>query len=117
MVTAEGGAQLAADATGLRQHYSERMTLSNDERELLRLVDESTAPVAMSDLFHTIHPPAPGLDEHHPDHEAWAELQLGLYGASINLHANGFVRIVSPANGERPDLVESTDAGRAALAV
>ncbi|MET8677121.1 hypothetical protein ABZW18_05850 [Streptomyces sp. NPDC004647] len=93
------------------------MTLSNDERELLRLVDESTAPVAMSDLFHIIHPPAPGLDEHHRDHEAWTELQLGLYGASISLQTNRFVRIVSPANGERADLVETTAAGRAALAI
>ncbi|WP_373685585.1 hypothetical protein [Streptomyces lunaelactis] len=90
--------------------------MSNDERELLRLVERSIDPVAMSDLFRTIHPPAPGLDEHHPDYEAWTELQLGLYGASINLHTNGFVRIVSPANGERADLVETTDAGRAALA-
>lgn len=92
------------------------MTLSNDERELLRLVEQSTNPGAMSDFFQVIHPPTPGgLDDDHPDREAWTERQLALYGASISLHAKGLVRIVSPANGERPDLVESTAEGRAAL--
>ncbi|WP_345601348.1 hypothetical protein [Streptomyces coacervatus] len=60
--------------------------------------------------------PTPGgLDEDHPDWEALTERQLALYGASISLHDKGLVRVVSPANGARPDLVETTAEGRAAL--
>lgn len=93
------------------------MTLSSDERELLRLVEQSANPVAMSDFFQAIHPPTlSGLDDQ-PDREARTERQLALYGASISLHNKGLVRIVSPANGERPDLVEATAEGRAVLSV
>ncbi|MFE1451972.1 hypothetical protein [Streptomyces olivaceoviridis] len=93
------------------------MTLSADARSILQHVAQAPEPVAMSDFFHTIHPPtfdrsAPKDD---PAREAWTERQLGLYGASIELHDAGFVEIVHPANGERPDLVSATDAGRAAL--
>ncbi|MET9483280.1 hypothetical protein [Streptomyces sp. NPDC006638] len=73
----------------------------------------------MSDFVHSIHPPnfpvtAPEED---PDRLAWTGLQMGLYRASITLWENDLVQVVHPANGERPDLVEVTDSGRAALAV
>ncbi|MEU9120126.1 hypothetical protein AB0C96_09730 [Streptomyces sp. NPDC048506] len=80
------------------------------------MVEQSTNPLAMSDFFQAIHPPTHGgLDSDHPDREAWAERQLALYGASITLRNKGLVRVVSPANGARPDLVEATAGGRAAL--
>ncbi|MYU47962.1 hypothetical protein GTV15_12825 [Streptomyces sp. SID7803] len=46
---------------------------------------------------------------------AWQEKQFGLYKAMIDLHDGGLIRIVHPANGERPDLMEATEAGHAAL--
>ncbi|MFD7232130.1 hypothetical protein [Streptomyces sp. NPDC059881] len=49
------------------------MALSDDERELLRLISEATEPVAVRAFFETINPPAPGLNEDHPDHPAWTE--------------------------------------------
>ncbi|MFD4393775.1 hypothetical protein [Kitasatospora sp. NPDC058478] len=92
------------------------MPLSDDEKALLSLVAEATAPVAMSEFFETINPPAPGLNEHHPDHPAWTERQIALYGASVQLWQQGLVRVVTPADGSRPDLVEATDTGHAVLA-
>ncbi|MFB7225361.1 hypothetical protein [Streptomyces sp. NPDC056227] len=71
----------------------------------------------MSDFFHIIHPP--NFDKSAPeddtDRAARVELQMRLYQASITLWKNDLVYVVHPANGVRPDLVEVTDAGRAAL--
>ncbi|MFC7794628.1 hypothetical protein [Streptomyces cinereoruber] len=94
------------------------MTLNADALELLRLVSQSPEPVAPSSYFHTIHPPNfdASAAEDDPRREAWAEKQIGLYGEMLKLHEQGLVRIVHPANGERGDLMEVTEAGRAALA-
>lgn len=94
------------------------MTLSEDARSILQHVAQAPEPVAMSDFFHAIHPPTfdRNAPEDDPARDAWRERQIGLVGASIELHDAGFVKIVHPANGERPDLVSATDAGRAALA-
>lgn len=94
------------------------MTLSADARSILEHVAQATEPVAMSSFFHTIHPPTfdRNAPEDDPEREEWRERQFGLYGASIELHDAGLVEIVHPANGERPDLVTVTAAGRAALA-
>lgn len=91
--------------------------LSNDERRLLERIAQSKEPVAPSDFFHTIHPPtfdssAPDDD---PDREAWTELQLGLYGAMLRLHDLNLIRVVVPADGANPDLLEATAEGQAAL--
>lgn len=93
------------------------MTLSPDARSILEFVASSAEPVAVSDCFHSIHPPTfdPSAPEDDPAREAWADLQLGLYQASVDLWQGGLVTVVHPANGERPDLVSVTDAGRAAL--
>jgi hypothetical protein len=91
------------------------MPLSDDEKALLSLVAKATAPVAMSDFFETINPPAPGLNEHHPDHPAWTERQIALYGVSLSLWQQGLVQVVTPADGSHPDLVEATSTGLAAL--
>jgi hypothetical protein len=45
----------------------------------------------------------------------WAERQLGLYRDSLTLWQQGLVRVVHPADGERPDLVVATDEGRVNL--
>ena len=92
------------------------MPLSTDERDLLSLVAKSTTSVAMSDFFETINPPAAGLNEDHPEYPAWSERQVVLYGVSVRLWQQGFVRTVIPADGSHPDLVEVTGAGRTALA-
>lgn len=94
------------------------MTLSPDERRLLELIAQAPEPVAMSDFFHTIHPPTfpQGAPEEDPARVSWMQLQLDLYRASGNLWQGGLVEVVHPANGERPDLVTVTDAGRTALA-
>ncbi|MEU5109669.1 hypothetical protein AB0H07_46805 [Streptomyces sp. NPDC021354] len=94
------------------------MTLSRDERHLLELITQATEPVAMSDFFHTIHPPTfeASAPEGDPAREAWTKHQLSLYRASANLWEGGLVEVVHPANGERPDLVSVTEAGRNALA-
>ncbi|WP_282698092.1 hypothetical protein [Streptomyces sp. CC208A] len=92
------------------------MTLSNDERELLRLVAQAGRPVWMSEYFPVLNPAEPGMDENHPGHEAWTERQMAWYGVSINLWKRGLVRVVVPADGSRGDLVEPTAEGRAALA-
>ncbi|MEU2027129.1 hypothetical protein ABZ565_34135 [Streptomyces sp. NPDC016469] len=42
---------------------------------------------------------------------AWQEKRFGLYKAMIDLHDGGLIRIVHPANGERPDLMEATETG------
>ncbi|OEJ21860.1 hypothetical protein AR457_39905 [Streptomyces agglomeratus] len=92
--------------------------MSPDERELLRLIAEADKPVAMSDFFHTIHPANfdSNVPEDDPARLVWTERQMGLYGASIALWEAELVRVVKPADGEHPDLVEATPAGRAALA-
>jgi hypothetical protein len=93
------------------------MTLNADEHELLRLIAQSPEPVAASDFFHTIHPAnfERSAGEEDPRRVAWQEKQFGLYKAMIDLHDGGLIRIVHPANGERPDLMEATEAGHAAL--
>lgn len=91
--------------------------LSNDERRLLDLVSQSQEPVAPSSFFHTIHPPAfpSSAPEDDPAREAWSERQIGLYGALLRLHDLGLIRVVVPADGANPDLMEATLEGRAAL--
>lgn len=93
------------------------MALSNDERDLLKLVAQAGRPVWMSDYFPVLNPAEPGMDENHPGHEAWTERQMAWYGVSISLWKWGLVRVVVPADGSRGDLVEPTDEGRVALAV
>jgi hypothetical protein len=97
--------------------YAAVMTLNADEHELLRLIAQSPEPVAASDFFHTIHPAnfERSAAEEDPRRVAWQEKQFGLYKAMIDLHDGGLIRIVHPANGERPDLMEATEAGHAAL--
>lgn len=98
--------------------YASGMDLSRDERELLRLISQAPEPVAMFDLFPQISTaPRPELDspDDDPVRVTWAEEQLALGRASVELWKRELVRVVHPANGERPDLVEATDAGRAAL--
>ncbi|MEE1928857.1 hypothetical protein V1J52_11820 [Streptomyces sp. TRM 70351] len=93
------------------------MTLNADEYELLRLIAQSPEPVAASDFFHTIHPAdfERSAPEEDPRRVEWQEKQFGLYKAMLDLHDGGLIRIVHPANGERPDLTEATEAGHAAL--
>ncbi|MFJ8377229.1 hypothetical protein ACIQ9I_37475 [Streptomyces sp. NPDC094461] len=93
-----------------------RMVLSNDERELLKLVAQAGRPVWMSEYFPVLNPAEPGMDENHPGYEAWTERQMAWYGISISLWKRGLVRVVAPADGSRGDLVEPTGEGRAALA-
>jgi hypothetical protein len=97
--------------------YAAVMTLNADEHALLRLIAQSPEPVAASDFFHTIHPAnfERSAAEEDPRRVAWQEKQFGLYKAMIDLHDAGLIRIVHPANGERPDLMEATEAGHAAL--
>ncbi|KOU08299.1 hypothetical protein ADK86_04095 [Streptomyces sp. NRRL F-5755] len=92
------------------------MVLSNDERELLKLVVQAGRPVWMSEYFPVLNPAEPGMDEIHPGHEAWTERQMAWHGVSISLWKRGLVRVVVPADGSRGDLVEPTGEGRAALA-
>lgn len=91
------------------------MSLSNDERDLLKLAAEAGEPVWMSEFFEVLNPAEPGMDENHPGHEAWSERQMAWYGVSLSLWKKGLVRVVHPANGERGDLVEPSDAGHEAL--
>jgi hypothetical protein len=93
------------------------MTLNTDERRLLELVAQAKEPVAPSDFFHTIHPPTFDSDapEDDPKREAWTELQLGLYGAMLRLYDLNLIRIVVPADGANPDLMEVTTQGVGAL--
>ncbi|MGV2914693.1 hypothetical protein [Streptomyces alfalfae] len=74
------------------------MTLNSDEREILRRVAASPEPVAATDFFYEIHPPE----------KEWSRRQVGLYEALVRLKKLNLLRIVHPANGERPDLVEAT---------
>lgn len=94
------------------------MSLSDEERNLLLLITQAGRPVAMSDFFDQSNS-HPRPDIHAPDDDpvrlAWTNGQLALYGASVSLWEKELVRVVYPANGERPDLVEATDAGRDAL--
>lgn len=93
------------------------MTLTDDARRLLRLIADSPGPVAASDFFHQVVPPlSGGLEDGLPEQEAWAARRIGLYEAYVTLWRRGLVRVVHPANGRRPDLVEVTDAGRNVLA-
>ncbi|MFF8867821.1 hypothetical protein ACF08B_37915 [Streptomyces sp. NPDC015139] len=92
------------------------MALSTDERALLTLIAKFPEPVVMSDFFHELSPPAPGMNEHHPGHEEWLLRQIEWHRASLHLWQQGLVRVVVPANGERGDMVELTEAGIIALA-
>ncbi|MET9083634.1 hypothetical protein ABZX77_17360 [Streptomyces sp. NPDC004237] len=92
------------------------MALSTDERSLLTLITKASEPVVMSDFFHELSPPAPGMNEHHPGHEAWLLRQIEWHSISVGLWQRNLVRVVVPANRERGDMVEPTEAGRAALA-
>lgn len=91
--------------------------LSDDERRLLQLISQSKDPVAPSGFFHTIHPPTfdPSAPDDAPDREAWTNLQLGLYRAMLRLHDLNLIRIVVPADGANPDLMEATTQGVGAL--
>ncbi|CAK7288640.1 hypothetical protein [Streptomyces misionensis] len=91
--------------------------LSDDERRLLELIAESKKPVAPSSFFHTIHPPTfpSSAPEDDPEREAWAERQIGMYGAMLRLNELNLIRVVVPADGENPDLMEATVQGVAAL--
>lgn len=91
--------------------------LSNDERRLLELISQSKEPVAPSSFFHTIHPPTfpDSAPEDDPRRGEWTELQLGLYGALLRLHDLNLIRVVVPADGAHPDLVEVTTQGVGAL--
>jgi hypothetical protein len=91
--------------------------LSDDERRLLELIAQAKEPVAPSTFFHTIHPPTfdASAPEDHPDREPWTERQIGLYGAMLRLHDHGLIRIVVPADGANPDLMEITPQGVDAL--
>jgi hypothetical protein len=92
------------------------MALSTDERALLILIAKSSGPVVMSDFFHELSPPARGMNEHHPGHEDWILGQIEWHRVSVQLWQQGLVRVVVPANGERGDMVEPTEAGIVALA-
>jgi len=93
------------------------VTLTANERRLLELVATAAKPVAMPAFFNTIHPPTfkKGAPQDDPARRAWVRHQLDLFDVSLRLWYIGLVEIVHPANGERPDLVVITDAGRAAL--
>jgi hypothetical protein len=61
------------------------MPLSTDERGLLRLVAQSPAPAAMSDIFVVMNPAPRGMNEKHPGHEVWLKRQLALYEVAVSL--------------------------------
>ncbi|MEN8655452.1 hypothetical protein ABCR94_33970 [Streptomyces sp. 21So2-11] len=92
------------------------MALSTDERSLLTLITKSPEPVGDVRLFPRAESPAPGMNEHHPSHEEWLLRQIEWHSVSVELWQRDLVRVVVPANGERGDMVEPTEAGRAALA-
>ncbi|MCY0922844.1 MULTISPECIES: hypothetical protein [unclassified Streptomyces] len=95
------------------------MELNTHERGLLHAVSQAPAPTAMSTFFPALNqavPPEVHAPEDDPVRVAWADEQFALYGASVSLWQKNLVRVVHPANGERPDLVEATDEGRTALA-
>lgn len=92
------------------------VTLSEDEQQLLDRIAQSPAPLAMSDYFVLLNPAGPDVVEGHPDHDAWVQRQLAWFGVSVQLAEKSLVYVVAPADGNRPDLVGVTDAGRAALA-
>ncbi|MFB8401301.1 hypothetical protein [Streptomyces sp. NPDC055912] len=94
------------------------MKLTVHERGLLRAVSQAPAPTAMSTFFPALTQavlPEVHAPEDDPVRVAWADEQGALYGASVSLWRKNLVRVVHPANGERPDLVEATDEGRTAL--
>ncbi|MFH8411281.1 hypothetical protein ACH4FX_41930 [Streptomyces sp. NPDC018019] len=91
------------------------MSLSTDERALLTLISASPEPVVMSDFFHELSPPAPGMNERHPGHEEWLLRQIEWHRVSVRLWQQNYVRIVAPANGERGDMVKPTEVGLTAL--
>lgn len=98
--------------------YADVMELSVHERGLLHAVAQASAPAAMSAFFPALTravPPEVHAPEDDPVRLAWYEEQFTLYRASVSLWKKNLVRVVHPANGERPDLVEATDEGRAAL--
>lgn len=93
------------------------MTLTSHESALLVRIAKAAEPVAMSGFVHEIHPPdfPQSAPEEDPRRVAWYEQQMALFQASVSLWQNGLVQVIHPANGERPDLVSLTPAGRLAL--
>lgn len=95
------------------------MNLGIKERDLLHAVAQSHVPVAMSDFFPGLNravPPHIDAPDDAPVRVAWVEEQFDLFRASVTLWQRELVTVVHPANGERPDLVEATVQGHAALA-
>ncbi|MFI5867229.1 hypothetical protein [Streptomyces sp. NPDC051546] len=95
------------------------MELSVHERGLLHAVAQAPVPAAMSTFFPALSralPPEVHAPEDDPVRLAWTEEQMALYGASVALWQKNLVRVIHPANGEWPDLVQVTDEGRTALA-
>ncbi|MFF8423110.1 hypothetical protein [Streptomyces sp. NPDC015680] len=94
------------------------MELNAHERGLLHAVAQSPAPAAMSGFFPALTqavPPEIHAPTDDPVRLAWFDEQFALYRASVSLWQKNLVRVVHPANGEREDMVEATDEGRAAL--
>lgn len=89
--------------------------LTPDERELLAAVHVYAAPVAMSVVARSIEPAGPDTWEGGARHDEWTRRHFELTRASIRLWQRELVRVIHPANGYRPDLVEVTAQGRAAL--
>lgn len=88
------------------------MTLPATQYDLLRLY--AAAGPSESTIYKTPRPP--GTQEGDPMYDSWVEEQSEMFRASVALYARGLVAVVSPANGERPDIVEVTDRGRTLLA-
>ncbi|MFC0602624.1 hypothetical protein [Streptomyces palmae] len=96
------------------------MTLSRNEREMLRLIAKAPESVTLNAVFDQMNPHRGPTDEvpaDDPRCKPWADSALALYGASVSLCKKGLlVRVAHPEGGGRLDLVEVTDACRAALA-
>ena len=118
-----GAARVAARDLGTpepvmpSQHASssEPIALTPEARRLLQHVGQAAAHLAMSDHFVLLNPSPPGLSEDHPEHPAWTERQLALHAASAEIAKQDLVYVVTPADGEHPDLVDLTPAGLAVL--
>lgn len=94
---------------------SEPIALTLEARSLLQHVGQAAAPLAMSDHFVLLNPIPPDFSEDHPEHPAWTERQLALFAASAEIAEQDLVYVVTPADGEHPDLVDLTPAGLAVL--
>lgn len=93
------------------------MALNDDERQLLELFAQQSAPVDAWSLYRTMNPPPadPSDDEDDPVHEAWMERQLELSQVSLTLWRRELVRVAVPADGENADQMEITEEGRTRL--